>query len=171
MISPFLLPLKISHWITSAHSQPQATAQLIQFFNKCLHGKYMPRKRYRQAWVRGSPLQVHPTRSPPVLRFSDRALQRMLESSWPTARWLQPIQVWVWPQNERNMSLSSRFLRPEETMQVINEAVYSLTSPTLPSWILGGSFSSAPQQPASSFRKKDIPGMGRRGMECKSRPG
>lgn len=64
MISPFLLPLEISHWITSAHSQPQATTQLIQFFNKCLQGKYTPRKRHRQTWVKGSPLQVHPTRSP-----------------------------------------------------------------------------------------------------------
>lgn len=52
MISQFLLPLEISHWIT-AHIQPEATAWVTQSFNNCLHGKHTPTNELWEAWVNG----------------------------------------------------------------------------------------------------------------------
>lgn len=54
MISQFLLPLEISHWITSAHIQPQATAWVTQFFNNCLQGNRVRKAQLPRAlgkWV------------------------------------------------------------------------------------------------------------------------
>lgn len=95
MISQFLLPLEISHWIT-AHIQPEATAWVTQSFNNCLHGKHTPTNELWEAWVNGlmmkEILQNWFTKANRVIITSKRPVtndgnhQKILRANYPRDR-------------------------------------------------------------------------------------